>query len=159
MTANPVGGMRASWVRITLLAWGVFLGRPRKPGLTRPAIARKSCDDEELNHERPARACQSVQRETVPNRENPASAGRGTLLRSVPRNHGSQGSWKLWRPGGRAYDDGVLGPRRPDSDVTRWTKTTTNAGRSVATGVVAGAWLGRPGISNAADWECGSSRQ
>ena len=49
--------------------------------------------------------------------------------------------------------------RRPDSDVTRWTKTMTNAGRSVATGVVAGAWLGRPGISNATDWECGSSRK
>ena len=46
----------------------------------------------------------------------------------------------------------------PDSDVTRKTKNMANAGSSAAAGVVPGAWRGKPGDSNAVEWECGLSR-
>ena len=50
-------------------------------------------------------------------------------------------------------------PVTRDSDVSYAVKVMTNAGSSVAAGVVLGAWLGRSGDSNAVEWECGLSRK
>jgi len=46
----------------------------------------------------------------------------------------------------------------PASDVTVWTKIRANTGTSAAAGMVTGAWLGRPGDSNAVEGESGLSR-
>jgi hypothetical protein len=47
----------------------------------------------------------------------------------------------------------------PDNDVTRRTKDMANAGIAVATGVVPGAWSGKPSGLSAAVRECGLSRK
>jgi hypothetical protein len=49
-------------------------------------------------------------------------------------------------------------PVTRDSDVIRKMKRMTNAGSSVAAGVVPGAWLVQSGASNAVEWECGLIR-
>lgn len=49
-------------------------------------------------------------------------------------------------------------PVTRDSDVICTVKVMTNAGSSMAAGVVLGAWTGHPGDSNAVEWECGLSR-
>ena len=58
--SNPAQGVRAKSIGPFNLGWrGEFSAwRQAKPDLTGPAIGRKSSDDEELNRERPARACQ-----------------------------------------------------------------------------------------------------
>ena len=91
---NPVRGVQAReflepWVRSTRLAWGVSdLATGGTDSLTGVGDPRhKSEGREKLNHERPARACQSLQSETVPNREHHTPRDNRTLLVSVRRNH------------------------------------------------------------------------
>mgnify|MGYP001796433160 CR=1 FL=1 len=81
---NPVQGVRSLGLRSTWLAWGAFDWRQSKPGLTGSGTSGKSAGCEKLNHERPARACQLVLQETVPNRKRLWLRGKGTLLHSVP---------------------------------------------------------------------------
>lgn len=55
---NPVQGIRAHGVRLTWLAWGALSQATGQSGRTSPGTAGKSGGCEELNHERPVRACQ-----------------------------------------------------------------------------------------------------
>ncbi len=52
---------------------------------------------------------------------------------------------KLWQSGDCTYGCGVLGVT-PDRDVTWQVMTTANAGRSVGTGMVTGAWERQPQV-------------
>lgn len=84
---NPARGVRALGVRSTRLAWGA--SSPATGGTdSRPESATlgKSEGGEKLNHERPARACQSLRSETVPNREQFTPRGKRALLDSACRN-------------------------------------------------------------------------
>ena len=67
----PSRGFEPFVVRSTWLAWGASAWRQAEPGLTDSGTLGKSEGREELNHERPARACQCVSWETVPNGKNP----------------------------------------------------------------------------------------
>lgn len=55
---------------------------------TKEALVSPKREREELNDERPARACRSAPSETVPNREKRYAMGKGMLLASIPRNRG-----------------------------------------------------------------------
>ncbi len=59
---------------------------------------------------------------------------------------------------GRLGHTAWTSPGERDSDVIRKMKEMTNAGTSAAAGVVSGAWISRPGDSNAVEGECGPSR-
>ena len=95
-----------------------------------------------------------------PNRERRLLTGKRVLLRSTLRNrrevletsHRKLG-W-LWRAGPTA----AVPPGQRDSDVSRQTKKWTNAGISLAAGVVSGARLSQPSDSNAEERECGLIR-
>ena len=96
-------------VRSTRLAWGVSdLATGGTDSLTGVGDPRhKSEGREKLNHERPVRACQSLQSETVPNREHHTPRDNRTLLVSVRRNHllvetmpgGDAGTYGVWPVG------------------------------------------------------------
>ena len=100
----------------------------------------------------------------MPNCENPLLMGKGMLLTSVPRNRAlSPGKTSETMP---TREGGHTAAERHDvaSDVTHKTKAVANAGRSVAAGKPfssggSGASIDHRRVSNAADWECGSSRK
>ena len=71
--------------------------------------------------------------ETVPNRENPLSAGKGVLLVSAPRNHAFMRVETMLRREAETYGCGLeVGP---PSNVTIRAKVITNPGRSFAAAV------------------------
>jgi hypothetical protein len=113
-TANPVRGTRAllGRVRVTRLAWGVIVGRPTIPG----GLARRSRDiksatmksstmkgSQELASESNERRCQTAKTQRRRVGECFYVRFPEIALRAVARGR------KLWRPGGRTYDVGVIG--------------------------------------------------
>ena len=86
-------------------------GRPAGPILgPGSGTFGKSEGREQLNHERPARACQASRAETVPDRERPTPAGNRALLDSARRNRyrrkpcpGGSRAHAAWGPWGNAH--------------------------------------------------------